>query len=69
MTNAEFAKQDKPFIAACASVSKLDFYTGFEPTTRQASKWRNKKGIAYKLVNGMLDVNKWRIVEMTMHSH
>ena len=40
-TNKEFAAEDGNFRAACAKV-------GVEPTTRQASKFRNRKGIAWK---------------------
>jgi hypothetical protein len=41
MTNAEFAKTDRTFIKAC----KL---AGLEkPTTRQASKYRMKRGLAW----------------------
>jgi hypothetical protein len=41
MSNKEFAKTDQAFISACGKV-------GIDPTKRQASKWRNKKGKAYK---------------------
>jgi len=41
MTNAEFAKSNKEFIAACEAVK-------LEPTSRQASKWLNQKGKASK---------------------
>ena len=39
-TNEKFAKEDQNFIRACSAA-------GVEPTTRQASKWRNKQGTAY----------------------
>jgi len=39
-TNATFAKNDGNFINACSKA-------GVQPTTRQASKWRNKTGLAY----------------------
>jgi len=42
MTNAEFAKSNKEFIAACEAVK-------LEPTSRQASKWMNQKGKAFKV--------------------
>ena len=45
MTNREFAEQDKTFIEACER-------TDIKPTTRQASKWRNHKGMAYKTAGG-----------------
>lgn len=38
--NEKFAKEDSAFQAACDKM-------GIKPTTRQASKWRNKKGKAY----------------------
>lgn len=40
-TNKTFSEKDEKFILACEKV-------GVSPTRRQASKWRNKKGIAYK---------------------
>jgi len=43
MTNKEFSEEDTMFITACEKVH-------IDPTTRQASKWRNRKGIAYKTV-------------------
>ena len=45
MTNRKFAKEDEKFQKACMSVE-------IEPTTRQASKFRNKKGKAYKAQRG-----------------
>ena len=39
--NAKFAETNKEFLAACDLV-------GIKPTTRQASKYRNKKGKAFK---------------------
>jgi hypothetical protein len=41
MTNAEFAKTDKVFIKAC-ELAGLE-----KSTTRQASKYRMKRGLAY----------------------
>ena len=41
ITNAEFARTDTQFIGACQ-------IKGIEPTARQASKYRRKKGLAYK---------------------
>lgn len=43
VTNAEFAKSNKEFITACEAVD-------IPPTLRQASKFRNKRGKAYKEV-------------------
>ncbi len=45
MTNREFAAQDAQFRKACEVV-------GLEPTRRQASKWRNKQGLAYQSRGG-----------------
>lgn len=42
MFNAEFAKSDKTFIAACGDA-------GIEPTARQAGKFRRGQGIAYRV--------------------
>ena len=39
-TNEKFYKEDQQFIKACEEI-------GIKPTRRQASKWRNKKGLAY----------------------
>lgn len=47
MTNREFASQDKTFKDACEG-AKCD------PTSRQASKFRNKKGMAYLYKNNLL---------------
>lgn len=40
MTNKEFAAQDTKFRKACESAN-------IEPTSRQASKYRSKRGLAY----------------------
>lgn len=40
VTNDKFAKEDSAFQAACSKA-------GVDATSRQASKWRNKKGKAY----------------------
>jgi len=40
LTNADFVKQDDKFKAACEKV-------GIPATIRQASKFRNKQGLAY----------------------
>ena len=45
-TNAEFAKENATFRKACEAA-------GVEPTTRQASKYRNGQGIAYKTREGL----------------
>jgi hypothetical protein len=41
MTNKEYAKENKDFREACEKVK-------IEPTKRQASKYRHKKGKAWK---------------------
>ena len=41
ITNREFAKTDKRFVEACEGAE-------VKPTVRQASKWRRKKGKAWK---------------------
>lgn len=41
MTNKEFSETNEHFIEACERVD-------IKPTVRQASKWRNHKGLAYK---------------------
>lgn len=50
MTNSEFAKTDKKFLKACETVI-YNGYVKFKPSTRQASKWRMCKGIAWKTAN------------------
>lgn len=42
MTNKDFAQKDNLFKSCCEAV-------GLEPTRRQASKFRNGKGKAYKV--------------------
>ena len=44
MTNKEFAETNEDFREACSMVGEK----GIDPTTRQASKWRKRRGIAYK---------------------
>ena len=46
MTNREFAKQDTTFKACCEKAK-------IEPTVRQASKFRAKKGAAYRVLKGV----------------
>ncbi len=57
MTNAKFAKEDKNFINACNHV-KMVLGVEVNPTTRQASKYRNKKGLAYKVGKPGIDLEK-----------
>ncbi len=44
ITNAKFAKEDKTFIKMCNNAT-------VKATKRQASKFRMKKGIAWKVKN------------------
>ena len=57
MTNSEFAKTNKDFLKACVNVTKINGYQDFKPSTRQASKWRNRKGMAWKTANQPLDAD------------
>jgi len=43
ITSRDFAKSNQKFREACELVK-------IKPTTRQAMKWQNKKGKAYKTV-------------------
>ncbi len=49
LTNKQFSQEDSKFLIACGQ-------NNIEPTTRQASKWRNKKGSAYKNYNPKKEV-------------
>ena len=42
VTNREFAKTDNHFIRCCEKAKT-------KPTPRQASKFRNKRGLAYRI--------------------
>ena len=48
MTNAEFAKTNERFIKACKKLAQFEIFEHLRPTKRQASKWRRRKGAAYK---------------------
>ena len=49
LTNIQFTKENIRFKKACKIVQQsLPDYKEFKPTTRQASKFRMKKGIAYR---------------------
>lgn len=50
-TNQEFADSDSSFISTC---NRSDI----KPTKRQASKWRMKKGSAYKSILKRTEENK-----------
>lgn len=43
MTNKKFIKENKAFTSACKNIK-------LKPTKRQASKYRNKKGAAFKRI-------------------
>jgi len=45
MYNDKFAREDQTFRMCCEKAK-------VEPTARQASKFRNKKGAAYKILRG-----------------
>lgn len=47
LSNRKFAQENKPFKDACEGA-------GCDPTTRQASKFRNKKGTAWMYLNNLL---------------
>lgn len=52
-TISEFARNDKDFIEACKRA-------GVDNTRRQASKFKNKKGLAYKVKAGLVDPREVR---------
>lgn len=52
LTNQQFATENKAFIQHCKNVKKLA-KVEILPTSRQASKYRNKKGLAWAV--GRLD--------------
>lgn len=54
MTNTEFAKADVEFLNACEKVTHVHGYQNFKPSIRQASRWRNQKGIAWKVAKGLI---------------
>lgn len=63
MTNLEFSKKDTAFRKACLKVPADSIpdhakeknsegkFLGLKPTSRQASKFRRGKGIAFKYLN------------------
>jgi hypothetical protein len=53
VTNAKFAQTNEAFLTA-VKVLKVQKGIDLPPTTRQASKWRNKKGVVYNHSKGML---------------
>jgi hypothetical protein len=54
MRNKTFAETNQKFNMACKALSKTIEFKDFKPTTRQASKFRNKRGIAYKFATGLI---------------
>lgn len=46
INNHSFSKENNEFINACAKASEI-LGKEIKPTRRQASKYRNKKGMAY----------------------
>ena len=53
MTNRKFAKEDTAFQKACE-------VNGVRPTTRQASKYRNGKGAAFKKI--LVDERSYKLL-------
>jgi len=52
VTNAEFAEENQKFIEACEEARKKGKrFKKLMPTVRQASKYRNQKGMAWKTEN------------------
>ena len=58
LTNKEFSKQNEEFKKACVKVTELLGKGDFVRSTRQASKYRMGKGIAWKATHGKLDHDK-----------
>lgn len=59
MTNAEFAGKNELFNKAVEAAQadlaeRKEFKGQLNPTTRMASKWRNKKGLVYKHSKGVI---------------
>lgn len=58
MTNKEFSQKDQTFQAACEAVpwgkDKEGNPKTLPPSKRQASKWRLKRGLAYKVATGQV---------------
>ena len=57
MFNAEFAKSDKSFIAACEAA-------GIPATARQAGKYRRGEGIAYRVSNRRANAEKMTCAQL-----
>jgi len=59
MTNRQFAQKNEEFLQACSNVPWKDKDGNWKdkdgklitlpPTTRQASKWRRERGLAFKI--------------------
>ena len=52
MTNQEFIRSNENFINACN-------FAGINPTSRQASKYRNKKGLAFSKSRDRVGFANW----------
>ncbi len=48
MTNAKFAETNSEFRAACEEVATINLFRYVRSTKRQASRWRMRKGAAWK---------------------
>ena len=53
-SNEEFAQQDVAFNKACNAAN-------VKPTARQASKFRNKKGMAWKVMKGLAEPLRFKM--------
>ena len=49
MTNAEFVETNVEFLEACKQTITTNEHKDLKPSRRQASKWRRRKGIAWKI--------------------
>ena len=52
-TNAQFAQTNEAFTDACEIVTRDNRFKEFKPSRRQASKWRRKMGLAWKVVHNI----------------
>jgi len=48
MNNKEFAETNERFKSTCERLAQFEMFKDLSPTKRQASKWRRRKGAAYK---------------------
>lgn len=66
MTNADFATKNEQFIEAVEAAQtdlkdRKAFLGQINPTTRMASKFRNKKGLVYNHSIGLIRGRKWQL--------